>query len=167
MRIRRRNDYRLSPLRFLFFALPTFRVPFTFASSPLSESLEQASGAASEPGLSLISFYTNRILNVLNFKYSGLLAASFTISLPQTILTNTKCVSESQNFLTYPVEELSTACALQKQVLFLALCSLAVKSNDMYILKHTMNANLSLTNNKNCLFNCIDLTHYLRTMAHV
>ena len=139
-------------LRFLFFA-------------PLSESLEQASGAASEPGLSLISFYTNRILNVLNFKYSGLLAASFTISLPQTILTNTKCVSE--NFLTYPVEELSTACALQKQVLFLALCSLAVKSNDMYILKHTMNANLSLTNNKNCLFKCIDLTHYLRTMAHV
>ena len=154
-------------LRFLFFAPPTFHVPFTFASSPLSESLEQASGAASEPGLSLISFYTNRILNVLNFKYPGLLAASFTISLPQTILTNTKCVSEYQNFLTYPVEELSTACALQKQVLFLALCSLAVKSNDMYILKHTMNANLSLTNNKNCLFKCIDLTHYLRTMAHV
>ena len=159
-------------LRFLFFAPPTFRVPFTFASSPLSESLAQASGAASEPGLSLISFYTNRILNVLNFKYPGLkypglLAASFTISLPQTILTNTKCVSESQNFLTYPVEELSTACALQKQVLFLALCSLAVKSNDMYILKHTMNANLSLTNNKNCLFKCIDLSHYLRTMAHV
>ena len=85
-------------LRFLFFAPPTFHVPFTFASSPLSESLAQASGAASEPGLSLISFYTNRILNVLNFKYPGLLAASFTISLPQTILTNTKCVSESQNF---------------------------------------------------------------------
>ena len=27
---------------FLFFTPPTFRVPFTFASSPLSESVEQA-----------------------------------------------------------------------------------------------------------------------------
>ena len=27
---------------FAFFAPPTFRVPFTFASSPLSESVEQA-----------------------------------------------------------------------------------------------------------------------------
>ena len=32
----------LSPFLFVFFAPPTFRVPFTFASSPLSESLEQA-----------------------------------------------------------------------------------------------------------------------------
>ena len=39
----KRNDYRLSLISiFLFPALPTFRVPFTFTSSPLSSSLEQA-----------------------------------------------------------------------------------------------------------------------------
>ena len=32
----------ISSFLFLFFAPPTFRVPFTFASSPLSEILEQA-----------------------------------------------------------------------------------------------------------------------------
>ena len=36
------GEQALSLFLFLFFASPTFRVPFTFASSPLPESLEQA-----------------------------------------------------------------------------------------------------------------------------
>ena len=65
-----RGGARLSfTFYFLFFpASPTFRVPFTFASSPLSESLEQASA--------VLHLKTKRLLNVFHIPdsppFSGL-----------------------------------------------------------------------------------------------
>lgn len=47
------------------------------------------------------------------------------------------------HFSTYSVKQFSTSSAFQEQILFFPFSSLSIKSNNVDILKHSMNTNLS------------------------